>query len=74
MAYEEYRSGYRHSGRKPVELGKEYDVEITEISEKGDGIARIQGFVIFVRNGKVGERTRIRIASLGNRFAIGEKV
>jgi predicted RNA-binding protein with TRAM domain len=74
MAYEEYRSGYRHSGYKPVELEKEYDVEITEISKKGDGIARIQGFVIFVRNAKVGERPRIRIVTLGNRFAIGEIV
>lgn len=74
MAYEEYRSGYRHSGYKPIELGKEYDVEIAEISRKGDGIARIQGFVIFVKNGKVGERPRIRIVNLGNRFAIGEKV
>jgi predicted RNA-binding protein with TRAM domain len=35
-------------GPKPVETGREYDVQITEISRKGDGIARIQGFVIFV--------------------------
>ncbi len=74
MAYDEYRSGYRHSGRIPVELGKEYDVEVTEISNKGDGIARVKGFVIFVKNGKVGERPRIRIVTFGNRFAIGEIV
>ncbi len=74
MAYEEHRSGYRHSGRKPVELGKEYDVEVTEISSKGDGIARVQGFVIFVKNGKVGERPRIRITTVGNIFAVGEIV
>jgi tRNA/tmRNA/rRNA uracil-C5-methylase (TrmA/RlmC/RlmD family) len=36
-------------GPKPVEAGKEYDVQITEISRKGDGIARVQGFVIFVK-------------------------
>ena len=36
-------------GPKPVETGKEYDVQISEISRKGDGIARIQGFVIFVK-------------------------
>ncbi|CUR50810.1 protein of unknown function [Nitrosotalea devaniterrae] len=27
---------------KPVETGKEYDVSITEISRKGDGIARVE--------------------------------
>lgn len=66
--------GYRHFSLKPVELGKEYDVEVTEISSKGDGIARVWGFAIFVKNGKVGQRSRIRITTLGNKFAIGEIV
>jgi predicted RNA-binding protein with TRAM domain len=35
---------------KPVEAGKEYEVDITEISRQGDGIARVQGFVVFVKN------------------------
>ncbi|MGC2681173.1 MAG: TRAM domain-containing protein, partial [Candidatus Nitrosopolaris sp.] len=43
-------------GPKPVEVGKEYEVDVTDISRKGDGIARIQGFVIFIENGKVGHR------------------
>ena len=41
--------GFRRNdsfGPKPVETGKEYDVQISEISRKGDGIARVQGFVI----------------------------
>ncbi len=35
---------------KPVEVGKEYEAEIEDISKRGDGIARIQGLVIFVPN------------------------
>jgi predicted RNA-binding protein with TRAM domain len=57
-----------------VETGKEYDVQITEISRKGDGIARIQGFVIFVKNGKVGQNAKIRVIQVGNRFATAEIV
>ena len=38
----------------------------------GDGIARIQGFVIFVKNGKLEEKPIIRIVILGNTFAVGE--
>jgi predicted RNA-binding protein with TRAM domain len=57
-----------------VETGKEYDVQITEISRKGDGIARIQGFVIFVKNGKVGQNAKIRVVQVGNRFATAEIV
>ena len=46
---------------KPVEIGKEYDVDITAISRKGEGIARAQGFVIFVKNGKPGQKLRVQV-------------
>jgi predicted RNA-binding protein with TRAM domain len=61
-------------GPKPVESGKEYDVEIAEISRQGDGIARIQGFVIFVKGGRVGQKTKVRITNVGARFATAEIV
>ncbi|MFB5600302.1 MAG: TRAM domain-containing protein [Nitrososphaeraceae archaeon] len=69
-------AGHRRSfgSPKPVEMGKEYEVEITEISNKGDGIARVQGFVIFVVGGKVGQNVKIRITSIGDRFAKAEVV
>ena len=51
-----YRSGF--GGPKPVEMGKEYEVEISEVSRRGDGIARIQGFVIFVEGAKTGQKTK----------------
>ena len=54
---------------KPVEIGKEYDVEVTEVSRQGDGIARVQGFVVFVKNGKVGQKVKVKIDQVGNRFA-----
>ena len=69
--------GYRRNdsfGPKPVETGKEYDVQISEISRKGDGIARVQGFVIFVKDGKVGQNAKIRVTQVGNRFATAEIV
>lgn len=61
-------------GPKPVELGKEYDVEIAEISRQGDGIARVQGFVIFVKGGRVGQKARVKITNIGARFATAELV
>ncbi len=59
-------------GPKPVEIGMEYNVRITERSDRGDGIARIQGFVIFVKNGRVGDSARVKVTSVGSRFAIAE--
>ena len=61
-------------GNKPVEIGKEYDVHIDEVGEKGDGIARVEGFVVFVPNTQKGEDVRIRVTTVMRKFAIGEKV
>ncbi len=62
--------GFRRDfGRKPVEVGKEYDVEITEISRRGDGIAKIEGFIIFVAGAKAGTKIKIKVTNVGPRFA-----
>lgn len=59
---------------KPVEIGKEYEVDISETSRRGEGIARIQGLVIFVPNTKTGDHVKIKIKSVSRRFAEGEVV
>ncbi len=59
---------------KPVELGKEYDVEIQETSRRGEGIARIKGLVCFIPNAKPGEHVRIKITKISRRFAEAEVV
>ena len=71
-----YNSNNRNSSfTKPVESGKEYDVKITETSRRGDGVAKVQGFVVFVKNGKIGEENvKIKINSVGARFATAETV
>jgi predicted RNA-binding protein with TRAM domain len=66
------RGGF--GGPKPVEVGKEYEVQISELSRQGDGIARIQGFVIFVKGAKAGEKARIKVTKVGDRSANGEVV
>lgn len=59
---------------KPVEIGKEYDVEIEETSRRGEGIARIKGLVCFVPNTKPGEHVKIKIIRISRRFAEAEVV
>jgi predicted RNA-binding protein with TRAM domain len=49
-----------------VEVGKEYEVEVLEVSRKGDGVARIQGFVVFVKDGKPGQKLKVQVDQVGN--------
>jgi predicted RNA-binding protein with TRAM domain len=53
---------FRDEGNSvPVEEGEVYDVTIQDIARQGDGIARIEGFVVFVPGTKVGDEVRIKI-------------
>jgi len=53
-----------------LQVGEEYEVDITQIGYHGDGIARIQGFVIFVKGGHIGEHVKIMITEITSTFAI----
>ncbi|HUI00710.1 MAG TPA: TRAM domain-containing protein [Nitrososphaerales archaeon] len=59
---------------KPVEVGKEYDVTISDTSRRGEGIAKIDGFVIFVAGAKQGQSARIKITRVTDRFATGDVI
>jgi len=74
MGYErrsDYGGGFKPC---PVEMGKEYDVDITETSRQGEGIARIQGFIIFVANAKLRDHLKIKITRIGRSTANAEIV
>ncbi len=55
-------------------MDKEYQVDITDTSPNGEGIARVKGFMIFVGNAKIGDRVRVRITRLDSVSADAEKI
>lgn len=57
-----------------MEVGKEYEVDIQEMSRRGEGIARVQGLVIFVPNAKEGQHVKIKVTRISSRFAEAEVV
>lgn len=67
----EFGPGFRPA---PVEEGKEYEVKIEDVGREGDGLARIENFVVFVAGTKVGDQVKIRITKVLRRMAIGEVV
>ena len=58
----------------PVNEGDEYDVKIEDTGRDGDGIARIEGFVVFVSGAKVGDEVKIRINSTRRNFAFADVI
>jgi len=58
----------------PVEEGRVYDAKIEDIGREGDGLARIQNFVVFVPGTKVGDQVKVKITRVLRRMAFGEVV
>jgi predicted RNA-binding protein with TRAM domain len=58
----------------PVREGEEIDVTIEAVGEKGDGIAKQKGFVLFIPGVKVGERVRIKITRVLSKVGFGAVV
>jgi predicted RNA-binding protein with TRAM domain len=58
----------------PIKEGGEYDVKIEDTGRDGDGIARIEGYVVFVSGAKVGDEVKIRVNSTRRNFAFAEVI
>src|SRR5207245_11554006 len=50
-------------------LFRSYNVSISDTSKRGEGIARIEGFVVFVPGTRQGQNVRIRVTQVSERFA-----
>lgn len=58
----------------PVRVGDELDVKIEAVGEKGDGVARKDGFVLFVPNTKEGDEVHVRVTKVLRRMGFAEVV
>ncbi len=58
----------------PVNVGDEIDVKIEAVGEKGDGVAKVKGFVIFVSDTNTGDEVRIKVNKVLRNVAFGEVI
>ena len=73
-SYEGRRGHGKGFKRCPVELGEELEVDVTELSPKGEGIAKNQGFVIYVADSKPGDRVKVKIERITGKAAYAQVV
>ncbi len=72
-----YSGGNRGGGFErapPVKEGEEIDVRIEAVGEKGDGVAKKDGFVLFVPNVNAGDEVRIRITKVLRKVGFAESI
>src|SRR3989339_727430 len=73
MRYDRGRSSFRPRDA-PVKVGDEIEVTIEAVGEKGDGVAKKDGFVLFVPNTKQGDKVKIRVTRVLRKVGFAEVV
>ena len=53
----------------PVRKDEEIEVQVDSLAYGGNGVARLNGFVVFVRRGLPGDRVRARVTKVKRGFA-----
>jgi 23S rRNA (uridine2552-2'-O)-methyltransferase len=70
---EQYLVG-KHHITAPVRSGDELTVEIEDVGSEGDGIAKVEGFTLFVDGATEGETLRVRVTDVKPRFGFAERL
>lgn len=70
----ERSGGFRPRNFAPVKVGDELNVKIEAVGEKGDGIAKKDGFVLFVPNTKQGDEVKIKVTRVLQKVGFAEVV
>ncbi len=65
---------YQRENSCPVTVGKEYDVKIEGKGSSGDGLAKIDGYVIFVPGAEEGQEVKIKISATRAKFGFADLV
>lgn len=58
----------------PVKVGDELDVTIEAVGEKGDGLTKKNGFVLFIPGVKEGQQVRIRVTKVLRKVGFAEVI
>ncbi|MBU1112182.1 MAG: TRAM domain-containing protein [archaeon] len=56
----------------PIKAGEVHEVKILSVGEKGDGITKVNGFVVFVPDTKKGDFVKIKITKVMTKFGFAE--
>lgn len=56
----------------PVKVGETYDVTIEDIGRSGDGIAKVEGYILFVPDTKKGDEVKIKVTATKRNLGFAE--
>ncbi|MEE8358871.1 MAG: translation initiation factor IF-2 subunit beta [Candidatus Hydrothermarchaeales archaeon] len=62
------------TGKEEPKIGEEITVEITKTGRKGDGMARLGAYLIFVKGAREGQRAKVKITGMQGNMLFADLV
>lgn len=62
------------SSHKSFEVGKQYTLLIMDVSNRGDGVAKQDGYIIFVPNSTKGEQVKVEVVNIHESKVFTKKI
>lgn len=56
----------------PVKKNQELEVDILDLSHEGNGIAKVDGYLLFIENTLPNERALVKVLKVGNKFGFAK--
>ncbi len=57
-----------------IDFEQQYEIDVRDLTDKGEGIGRIEGLTVFVNGAVPGDRVLIKVTTLKKNYALGEMV
>ena len=57
-----------------LQKGQEFDVKIEKLGKEGDGMVKLEGFTVFIKNVEVGDEVRIKIKKVLDTVAFADRL
>ena len=58
----------------PVSTGEELEVDVEDVGDEGDGVAKVDGYTLFVPGADAGETVEVRVTDVKPRFGFAERL
>ncbi len=73
-SYSIYPRINKNFSNTPINRGEVYTVSIIDVNEKGQGVAKVRGFPVYVFDATVGDKVKVKITKVYRNFALAEVI
>jgi predicted RNA-binding protein with TRAM domain len=69
-----YGNSEKRSHVTSIQAGQEFEVSVDALGHNGDGMVKIEGYTVFIKNTQVGDKVRVKITKVKETIAFADRL